>query len=327
LAAFDPTNSTHPDNSVHRYVRASEVPPEDTRVHLAHTGFPAAVGGSTIVVGYKGDAKSTWMAWHAKEATEAGLRVMVEAREDRPGKVRARLDAAGADVKLIHLPETDEHYSLKIPRDIEDLEKSFARHRPDIYVIDPLEAVIQNFTNPELARDAMMLLSAAAYRYDVAVVLLHHLLPKSPAKSVAAAMGGASALRNVARAVWLIGSVPAPPDIHPLIRMLYGSKPNDDERDGDGDRERDDSDKRPAYVLACDTSNVYAVPPSLQFRFETVLVPGIEKPVPRLVADGNNDTTADELFIGLWRERRKNDDASDALAVNEAVEFILNYLS
>src|SRR5207248_3598574 len=106
-------------------------------------------------------------------------------------------------------------------------------------------------------QDALAPLGTISHQLDCAIVFVHH-FRKSGGKTVAEATGGAGALGDIARAVYVFGRIPKP---DPLARLL-GSNPEWLIELEDLYAAHEAEDLR---VLACEKLSVAQEPESLLF--------------------------------------------------------------
>ncbi|MBZ5660548.1 MAG: AAA family ATPase [Acidobacteriia bacterium] len=232
----DPNNAkpeaeAQPDSKIKGVTRCfADIAPEPVRWL-----WPARIplGKFTLLIGDPGLGKSmvtidmssrvsTGMKFPDGGACERGGVLLLSAEDDAADTIRPRLDAAGADVSLVHTLEAVRVYladgavserGFNLEADIGALEDALTRI-PGIrlIVIDPISAYLGNtdsHVNSEV-RGLLTPLVAIASRYGVAVVGVAH-LRKSAGAAVHRAIGSI-AFAAAARSVWAVGTDPSDPE-------------------------------------------------------------------------------------------------------------------
>jgi len=93
-------------------------------------------------------------------------------------------------------------------------------------LLDSLSAYVPRIAQPETAAEALEQLTMIAIEFDCAVLFLHHFL-KALARSVDAAIGGASAVQRIARSIHVFGAEPVDP-LALLVRKVLGDTADED---------------------------------------------------------------------------------------------------
>ena len=295
-----------------RDILAADVDPEPVEWLLDEPRIPRR--GISIVVGFRGATKTTVACWLAAQATARGLDVFFASQEDDIASfVRPRMEAAGADLDRVRFPDEDDP-PLRFPADAERLARYVNERSTALVLLDPLSAFVPTFTNPAAVRDALSPLGRISRQHDCAITFVHH-FRKSGGKTAFDAMGGAGALTDVARAVYVYGKRP---DRDPIAELLFGTPDwyaAKDEDDGD-----DDPDA--VRVLAPLKLSAAELPPSLIFRLELVNIPALADEVPRMTLFGETSLSGEALFAG---QLAKADGDADSM-IEQAVTFLLHYL-
>jgi hypothetical protein len=135
--------------------------------------------------------------------------------EDAPAVVRARAEAAGADLDWLVRVSGPGGAPLSFPRHLDELEQFVRSYGADLVVIDPLTAFLQ----PEVAanvdqcvRGALAPLAALAERTDCAVLLVRHLRKRESPRAVLRGLGSVGIIAS-ARAGLLAAKHPADPSL------------------------------------------------------------------------------------------------------------------
>jgi len=269
--------------------------------------------GISIVCGYRGSSKTTWAAWLAAEVTRQGHEVLFASQEDTADEfIKPRLEAAGADLARIRFPREDDPH-LRFPADVVRLAHYIEGRKTALVVLDPLEAFVPGFANPQTARDALTPLAYLSRHYHCAIVFVHH-FRKSGGKTAVEAMGGAGALSNVARAIYIYGGKPIPDGLSLLLGAGQMFKPTEAE---------EGVEQKNVRMLAPLKMSAAELPPALLFDFATVDI-GLAEPVPKLSYLGDTEVDGETLFAG-WRYFAKRDEEAESV-LDEALNFVLEFL-
>lgn len=146
--------------------------------------------------------------------------VLMVSYEDDPGDtIRPRLEAAGADLRLVStltLHEEDGDHSLdgmplSFPGNLAQLEQAVAEKAARLVVIDPLGAALSSAVDTYKdanVRGALAPIAAMAARQACCVMLVRHLTKRSGGKAIAAG-GGSIGIAGAARVVLLLAVDPA----------------------------------------------------------------------------------------------------------------------
>jgi len=184
--------------------------------------------------------------------------LLLNAEDDPADTIRPRLDAAGADVRRVHIlegvkyidPETlKPTFSLfNLVRDLDALEGELKK-RPEtrLVVIDPVSAFLgatDSHNNAEV-RGMLAPLAALAARYGVALVIISHLNKNAALQAIYRATGSL-AFPAAARTAWLVA------------------------------KDQDDEARR---LLLCLKNNLAKEPPGLAFRITRGAVEWLPGPV------------------------------------------------
>jgi hypothetical protein len=152
--------------------------------------------------------------------------VMFSAEDGAADTIRPRLEAAGADLELVHIVEAleilgmDEALTLKRRAHLDALERALIALRPALVVVDPLTAYLgdaDSFKDAEI-RGILTPLAALAERYGCAILAIMH-LRKSSADRALHRVSGSIAFGAAARSVLLAGSEPDAPDVRALVHL------------------------------------------------------------------------------------------------------------
>jgi putative DNA primase/helicase len=172
-------------------------------------------GKVTIFAGDPGLGKSFVALDLAARVTQDGGEVILLSAEDDPADtIRPRLDAAGADVNLVHLLTAVRTKGsdgkpidkvLRLDRDIEQIAQAIKQH-PDtaLVIIDPLSAYMggADSRSDEQVRSILAPLAELASRKGVAIVCIKH-LNKGEERSAMYRAGGSIGFVAAARVVWM----------------------------------------------------------------------------------------------------------------------------
>jgi hypothetical protein len=277
-------------------VRADQVKAE--RVRWVWPGRVPA-GKVVVVDGDPGLGKSTVTLDLAARLTTASplpdghrperpMAVLLLSAEDGVADtIRPRLEAAGADLRLVtvvdHVVDEGGPRPVELPADADRIERWCTGYADDpdpaglrvgLVVVDPLMAFLAGEVNAHRDQDvrrALHPLKLLAERTDVAVLVVRHLNK----------MTGASALYRGGGSIGIVGAARA--------GLLVGVDPQDPDR----------------RILAVSKSNLAAKPPSLAYRLIEDELYGTAK----VVWEGTSDRTAEDL-VG----RPVDEDEAPALA-------------
>lgn len=207
--------------------------------------------------------------------------LLLTAEDSIRGTVRPRLEAAGADLARVQVPEVVDLETgrrfIEIPTDLQALADVLRRCRARLLVIDPLAAFLAERVNAhkdQSVRRALAPLAALAEELDVAVVIIRH-LNKGVGASATYRGGGSIGILGAARSGLLVA------------------------------KDTTDPERR---VLAPVKSNLCALPPALAYRIEQAGA------VARVQWEGPVDVTADALLLPHQPSRRPEQGISPAQA-------------
>jgi hypothetical protein len=239
-AAPAPHPNGHSPTTSPRTIRSSEVRPE--AVSWLWAGR-VPFGMVTVVGGFPGVGKSTVLYDLAARASREGRAVLVVTAEDHlAAVVRPRLEAAEADLELVHLVTVP----LTLPEGSGLLREMVAATGAEMVVLDPLVAFIGDGVNTHRdhhVRRVLAPLAELAEAAGAAVLVVIHTnkgADNEPLMRISGSIGFTGAARSV---------------------LLAADDPNDDGR----------------RILAVVKSNLAEMPPPLAFRLAGVaLEAGIE---------------------------------------------------
>ena len=265
-----------------------------------------ALGKLTLLVGDPGLGKSflsmdivarttRGLPWpdDPESAPPVGDVLLLNAEDDPADTIRPRLDAAGADVRRVHVlegvkyidPETlKPTFSLfNLVRHLDALENELKK-RPEtrLVVIDPVSAFLgdtDSHNNAEV-RGMLAPLAALAARYGVALVIISHLNKNAAMQAIYRATGSL-AFPAAARTVWLVA------------------------------KDQDDESRR---LLLCLKNNLAKEPPGLAFRITRGAVDWLPGPVTM---------TADAALAAKNDKRRPGPQPE---ALSQAAEWLRDLL-
>jgi hypothetical protein len=209
------------------------------------------LGGVNLLVGEGGLGKSMMCVGIAARLSREGGATLIATAEDSPEfTVRPRLEAARANLDLVHFIKISQdgiEDGLRIPEDVAILEKLVAEHGARFLVIDPLVAYLPGEINSwrdQSVRLALRPLQQLAERQMCAVEALIH-LNKGMSSDPLRRISGSGGFGNAARSVLLLARDP-------------------DDPDGEGGTRR---------VLAHVKSNVAPLAPSLSYEIKSIVLP------------------------------------------------------
>jgi hypothetical protein len=234
-------------------------------------------GMLTLLVGDPGLGKSMFTLYLAAAASHEGVSSILLSAEDHKGAViRPRLEAAEADLGLVHHVEVRRdglEDGLRLPDDGGKLGKQIKARDARLVVVDPISAHLSekvNSWNDQAIRLALAPLSRAAEKHGCAVVVVAHMNKASGMKTLYRT-GGSIALPAAARSA-----------------LLFGMDPSDPSRGRNGER-----------ILAQIKTNVGQMAPSRVCEIKTTLLPGPDLiDAPYIEVTGISPLTGDDLLAG-----------------------------
>ena len=214
--------------------------------------------------------------------------LLLSAEDGLADTIRPRLEAAGADLTLVHalmdVPAGSGRRPPEIPLDLEMIEEEAARREVALIIIDPLFAYLGSSVNARTDHDvrrALAPLAAVAERTNAAVLVVRH-LNKAPGGPAVYRGGGSIGIIGAARSGLLLAADP------------------------------DDPTRR---VLAPIKSNLGPAPPAMALHLEAQTADA----VARVVWDGTTRHRAADLL------RQESPEVADA--VEQAREWLANALA
>lgn len=183
-------------------------------------------GMITVVAGRPDQGKGLFAAYVTAVSSKRGINTLYSAQEDSHGLMtRPRLEAAGANLKRVHL------WRFQLPVDMAKLEKQVRSKKIGLIVIDPLSAHLVGgiSRHSDNIRQVLAPLTALIEETGTAVLIIEHALKRVPANGhVLNAIGGSgSGLPAAARAAYVFGVDPSDPDKRVLATAKFniGEKP------------------------------------------------------------------------------------------------------
>jgi hypothetical protein len=171
----------------------------------------------TLVPGIGGLGKSTWLSAIAAklsrgELGDPGATLIVTFEDAAEEVLRPRLEAAGANLNLVHqVVLADEAFGcVQLPRDVEELVFLANETKARLIVIDPIVAAIDvalDAHKDQHVRSVLARLSQLAEDTDCAIALVAH-LNKTPSLQEHIRVGGSIAFWNACRSVVFVGGNP-----------------------------------------------------------------------------------------------------------------------
>lgn len=212
-----------------RIVEMADVAP--TRVDWLVSGR-IPFGAITVLQGSAGVGKSTigsdlaarvssgaQMPFGSEHLAPSG--VLILAPEDDLGVVRARLEAAGADLTRIGVYEAG---TIAIPDDLDRIEREVTERAVRLIVVDQLDQILARGCSPQSAhgiRRALKGLSSMAARCGIAVLVIRN---EVKARNGPALGRGQGSIAIAAAARSVLAVVPHPGD--PRLKALVSLKSN-----------------------------------------------------------------------------------------------------
>jgi hypothetical protein len=255
------------------------------------------LGGVNLLVGEGGLGKSMMCVGIAARLSREGGATLIATAEDSPEfTVRPRLEAAQANLDLVHFIKISQdgiEDGLRIPEDVGILEELVAEHGARFLVIDPLVAYLPGEINSwrdQSVRLALRPLQQLAERQMCAVEALIH-LNKGMSSDPLRRISGSGGFGNAARSVLLLARDP------------------DDPNGEEGTRR----------VLAHVKSNVAPLAPSLSYQIKSIVLPARDD-FPE-VETARIDGAGESSYSGRDLLGSAEGEGEDS-AVDQACEFL-----
>jgi hypothetical protein len=260
------------------------------------------LGGVNLLVGEGGLGKSMMCVGIAAKLSREGGSTLIATAEDSPEfTVRPRLEAAQANLNLVHFVQISQDGvddGLRLPEDVSLLEELVAAHRARFVVIDPLVAYLPGEINSwrdQSVRLALRPLQQLAERQLCAVEALIH-LNKGMSNDPLRRISGSGGFGNAARSALLLARDP------------------DDPNGEEGSRR----------VLAHVKSNVAPLAPSLNYEIKGVVLPARDDSPE--VETARIDGAGESTYSGRDLLGSPADGEAES-AVDQACEFLREELS
>jgi len=173
---------------------------------------PPGIGKSTVVADIAAHI-STGRPLPGETGPRDPTDVLLVGCEDSAAHtVRPRLDAAGADVRRVHLLEEIDGKMIKLPDDVGRLEEIVREKGARLVVIDPLSAYIGqvDLHRDNEVRAALAPLAGLAQRTSATVLLVRHLRKSGGTDAIGRGLGSI-AISAVARTVMMLLGDPDDP--------------------------------------------------------------------------------------------------------------------
>jgi AAA domain-containing protein len=262
------------------------------------------IGLVTILGGYGGLGKSQWeiglcARLSRGELGEPAVSLIATAEDDEETTVRPRLEAAGANLELVHslaiqMGDGTED-GLSLPDDLTEVEARVEQLGAKLLIVDPIVAFLPQHIDShkdQSVRRALAPLYRLARKNHCAVVATIH-LNKTQGLKPLQRLSGSGGFGNAARSVLLLDHDP------------------DDPEGEDGNRR----------VLAQIKTNIARKQPSLTYEIKPILLPATdgmpEVETTRFELVGESTHNGESLLEG----------EGERAAVGEAEEFLLDLLS
>jgi hypothetical protein len=138
--------------------------------------------------------------------------IILNGEDNAEDTIRPRLQAMGADLDRVYIPEAGEHAGslLWLPTHTDKLEKSLAETQARLVVIDPLVAFLDahvNLSNDASVRRALSKLAGLAEQHACAMLLVRHLNKRAGLRSLYRGSGSIG-LVGLSRSGWLVARDP-----------------------------------------------------------------------------------------------------------------------
>jgi AAA domain len=255
------------------------------------------IGGVTILGGDPGLGKSQWTCLLAAQLSRGELgppaaTLMLTAEDDPSRTIKPRLEAAGADLSLIHVVRGMSSDGFELPDDVLELERLVADVKARLVTIDPVSAHLcgktDSFKDADVRR-ALRPLSDVGERHQCALLPVMHLNKGS----------GMPAIYRLSGSVAFSGA--------PRSILFFARDPDDPE-----------GATGPQRALSHDKCNLGPECSTLLYEIEPVLIPARgdepEVSVSRLKLIGESNRRGNDLLAFS--------DGDERTALEEAMEFL-----
>ncbi len=181
-------------------------------------------GMVTVVSGRPGEGKSTFTAQLAADVSQTAPVIFSNQEDPVAEVVRPRLEAAGAVLRRIFIPEQP----FMLPRDVEALERKIKQLGAKLIVFDAaLQHLESNAFNGQEIRRAITPLKAMLERTGCGCVFVDHLKKRvsGSAHPLEALAGAGSGMVAAARFVYVFGTHPKIPEERVLAPVKVNVAP------------------------------------------------------------------------------------------------------
>jgi hypothetical protein len=289
---------------------ADQIEPQPVAWVRGHEGLLAR-GVVALIAGLRDVGKTSLLIWIIERVTSSGGTVWLNSKEDDANQVlRPRLDVAGVDVRRVRVSNERYDFPADLRRWAEVVAAGDERTagRPyDLVVLDSLQRHVHAFQQASVVLEVMDALHSLARELSIGVLGSHH-LNKVRGASVGAAIAGAGALQDQAKAIYLLG--PEPRGEQERLRALL---------EGPG------NEMPPTLVLACERLGVAPKPESLAFVREVTYHEATDRGEPWLRLVGTSRATAGQVLQAIKAEAREP--TPDESRVAQAAILIVHNLA
>jgi hypothetical protein len=259
----------------------------------------------TLVAGPRNVGKSLVAIWLAAEVNRAGGRAWINTLEDDLSSVmRPRCEVAGAmdRTRLSDVP-------YRLPSDLDSLRAELIRHQQDgapddLIVLDSLQRHVPKYVSTEHASEALEGLKDIAEEFHIGMVVVSH-FTKHHGSTVEQAIGGAGAIQNLAKAIYVVGPQPITHEDR-VARLLGEEAPS-------------------TRVVACERLGIAPIPDSLLFELDARRYEPTDRAEPLLEYAGPVTVSAFEVLQALRKDAAGPD--ADESKQTQAAVWIVHTLS
>ena len=260
----------------------------------------------TLIAGPRSTGKSLVAVWLAAEVNRNGDYVWINSLEDDLSSVvRPRCEVAGAEMEQTRLSAIPYNF----PRDLNSFARDLRRQaesgqRTSLVILDSLQRHVPKYAVGEQASEAMEGLKVIAERQRLSILLVAHFV-KNHGASVEQAIGGAGAVQNLAKAIFVVG--PEPRTQERRLAAMLGEA------------------TLPTRVLACERLGVGPIPDSQLFELDTLRYEPTDRAEPFLEYVGSSEATALDVLRALRLEASGPD--KDESKQTQAATWIVKTLA
>jgi hypothetical protein len=150
--------------------------------------------------------------------------LVLNAEDGEEDTTLPRLKALGADLERVFIVPGEDHRTgkpLRLPNQVDDLDRDLQRTRARLVVIDPIMAFLSasvQISNDQSVREALFPLARLADRHQCVILLVRHLNKKGGGHALYRG-GGSIGFMGACRSAWLLARDPNVPSRRVLAQL------------------------------------------------------------------------------------------------------------